>query len=60
MEEKDKKNKEQEISPVPGTIKAVALVPIFFKGERKEAGETVEVTAEEMSEMKGLVTEEKE
>lgn len=60
MAEKDKKNKEQEISPVPGIIKAVALVPIFFKGERKEAGKTVEVTAEEMAEMKGLIAEEKE
>ena len=60
MVEKDKKNKEQEVAPVPRTIKAVVLVPIFFKGERKEAGETVEVTAEEMAEMKWLVTEEKE
>ena len=60
MVEKDKKNKEQEVAPVPRTIKAVVLVPIFVKGERKGAGETVEVTAEEMAEMKWLVTEEKE
>ena len=60
----DKKQIEEKTVGVEDTIPVVrnyvVLVPIFFKGQRKEVGETIELTTEEYEQMTKLVTEIKE